>query len=96
MREAWSRYEARVTVHAPAEEVAKRLPWAARSIEPIDDQRCEYRTSDDDLDWLAMRIAMLGDDYEVHEPPELVERLRHMGERIARGTAGEAVRRHAS
>jgi hypothetical protein len=32
-----------------------------------------------------MRIAMLGADFEVHEPPELVERLREIGARIARG-----------
>ena len=70
---AWSRYEARVTVHAPAERMAKRLPWLAAALEPIDAQRCEYRTSDDDLGWLAIRIAMLGVEVEVHEPPELIE-----------------------
>ena len=41
--------------------------------------RCEYRTGDDDLGWLAMRIAMLGVDFEVHEPPELVEHLGALG-----------------
>ena len=34
---ARSRYEVRVTVHAPAEEVARRLPWLAGALEPIDD-----------------------------------------------------------
>ena len=33
-----------------------------------------------------MRIAMLGYEFEVHEPPELVERLREVGGRIARAT----------
>ena len=27
---------------------------------------------------------MLGVDFEVHEPPELVEHLRALGERVAR------------
>ena len=80
----YSRYEARVTVHAPAERVAARLPWIAGALEPIDDRRCEYRTSDDDLQWLAMRIAMLGADVEVHEPPELVAQLNALGERLQR------------
>ena len=77
-------YEARVTVHAPAAELRKRR-WLAGSVEPIDAGTCELRTSDDHLDWLAMRIAMLGFDYEVHEPPELVEHLRAVADRIVRG-----------
>lgn len=81
---AWSRYEARVTVHAPADEVAKRIPWSAGALEPIDAQRCEYRTSDDDLGWLAIRIAMLGVDVDVHEPPELVVELEALARRLHR------------
>ena len=83
---AWSRYEARVTVHAPADEIAKRIPWVAGALEPIDAQTCEYRTSDDNLGWLAIRIAMLGVDVEVHEPPELIEELRALAGRLSRAT----------
>ena len=83
LRSAPMRYVARVTVHAPAAELRKRR-WLAGSVEPLDDESCLYRTSDDDLDWLAMRVAMLGYDYEVHDPPELVERLRAMSVRIDR------------
>jgi predicted DNA-binding transcriptional regulator YafY len=81
---AGSRYEARVTVHAPADEIAKRLPWVAGSLESIDAHRCEYRTSDYDLEWLAIRIAMLGVDFEVHEPPELVTHLDALARRLSR------------
>jgi predicted DNA-binding transcriptional regulator YafY len=82
-----NRFEARVTVHAPAKEIAGRpaAHWAA--IEPIDEQSCEFRTGDDDLGWLAVRIAMLGADFEVHEPPELVEHMRALGDRLMRGAA---------
>lgn len=83
-----SRYEARVTVHAPADELAARLPWFAGALEPIDERRCEYRTSDDDLEWLALRIAMLGVDVEVHEPPELVAQIRALAGRLRRAAAG--------
>ena len=55
-------------------------------MEPRDDATCEYRTGDDDLGWLALRVLMLGVDFEVHEPPELVERLRSLSARIDRGT----------
>jgi predicted DNA-binding transcriptional regulator YafY len=81
---ARSRYEARVTVHAPAEEIQARTPWLAGALERIDADRCEYRTSDDNLEWLAIRVAMLGAEIEVHEPPELVEQLGVLGERLRR------------
>jgi predicted DNA-binding transcriptional regulator YafY len=87
---AWKhRYEARVTLHVPAEAIRSRVPRHWGSVEAIDDTACEYRTGDDDLDWLALRIAMLGVDFEVHEPPELRERLRAMARRLDRaaGTA---------
>jgi predicted DNA-binding transcriptional regulator YafY len=84
LRGAWSRYEARVTVHAPADAIAARLPWVAGALEPIDAERCEYRTSDDDLEWLALRIAMLGVDVDVHEPPELIAQLGVLAGRLHR------------
>jgi predicted DNA-binding transcriptional regulator YafY len=86
LKSAPARYEARVTVHAPAAAVRGRR-WGGATVEPIDDQRCTFRTGDDNLDWLAMRVAMLEWEYEVHEPPELVERLRALGGRIARAVA---------
>ena len=85
---AFSRYEARVTVHAPADEVARRLPWVAGALEPIDETRCEYRTADENLEWLALRVAMLGVEVDVHEPPELVEQLRVLAARLGRAAYG--------
>jgi predicted DNA-binding transcriptional regulator YafY len=82
---AWRhRFEARVTLHVPAEEIRERFPPHWGPVEPIDDQSCEYRTGDDDLDWLALRIAMFGVDFDVHEPPELIEHVRAMGQRLER------------
>ena len=52
--------------------------------EPLGEERCEYRTGDDNLDWLAVRIAMLGVEFEVHEPPELIEHLQALAARLAR------------
>ncbi|HEX2410306.1 MAG TPA: YafY family protein [Solirubrobacteraceae bacterium] len=85
---AGSRFEARVTVHASAEEVAARFPFIAGALEAIDAHRCEYRTSDDDLDWLALRIAMLGVDVDVDGSPELVEQLKTLSGRLRRATGG--------
>ena len=83
LSEAVYRYQARVTLHAPAAELRRRHPHLARSLTPLGEERCEYRTSDDHLDWLAMRIGMLGVPFEVHEPPELAERFRALADRFS-------------
>jgi predicted DNA-binding transcriptional regulator YafY len=81
------RYEARVTLHAGADEIAGRIPAHWGAVEAIDDESCTYRTGDDDLRWLALRIAILGVDFEVHEPPELVEHLYELGRRLTRAAS---------
>ncbi|HYM56942.1 MAG TPA: YafY family protein [Solirubrobacteraceae bacterium] len=81
------RYQARVTLQAPAEEVAKRSPYMWGSVEAIDERTCEYRTGDDSLDWLAMRVGMLGVEFEVHEPPELIERFELLAGRFVRAAS---------
>ena len=77
-----NRFEAVVTLRVAAE--ALRVPSHWGTIKPIDAHTCEYRTGDDDLSWLAVRIAMLGVDFEVHEPPELIEHLRALALRLGR------------
>jgi predicted DNA-binding transcriptional regulator YafY len=83
------RHQARVTLHASAETVAAGMQYLWGTVEPIDEETCEYRTSEDSLDWLAVRIGMLGFEFEVHEPPELVERFRFLADRFGRA-AGAA------
>lgn len=83
-RAGLSRHEARVTVHAPAEVARRRLPGAWGEVTPIDPATCELRTGDDDLGWLAIRLVMLDADIDVHEPPELRERLAELGGRLVR------------
>jgi len=78
-----SRYQARVTLQAPAAELERRrYLWG--TVEARGEHACEYRTNDDSLDWLAMRIGMLGVEFEVHEPPELVERFEQLAQRFGR------------
>ncbi|MDX6680813.1 MAG: hypothetical protein QOG94_852 [Solirubrobacteraceae bacterium] len=86
LSQAPSRHQARVTLHAPAAALRER-PYLWGTVEAIDSDTCEYRTSDDSLDWLAMRIGMLGVEFEVHEPVELVERMGELGARFARAAA---------
>jgi predicted DNA-binding transcriptional regulator YafY len=83
-----NRYEASVTLEGSAAELGARFPsWWGGELEPIDEGRCRYRTGDDDLGWLATRIVMLGVDFVVEEPPELIEHVRTLAARLERATA---------
>jgi predicted DNA-binding transcriptional regulator YafY len=80
-------YRADVTLHAPLATVAPAFGDAASELAAADDRTCRWRTSGDTLEWLAFRITMLGCEFVVHDPPELVDHLRALGDRIARATA---------
>jgi predicted DNA-binding transcriptional regulator YafY len=79
-----NRFEATVTLHASAEEMAARFPFHAGRIERRDADSCTYRTGDDNLGWLALRVAMFGVDFDVLEPPELIEQLQELSDRLGR------------
>ncbi|WP_405992726.1 helix-turn-helix transcriptional regulator [Streptomyces sp. NBC_00986] len=84
-------YEYAVTFAAPAEVVAARIPAWLGTPEPLDEHSCRLRaTTGDAVDWLAVRLAMLGYGFTVHEPEELVRQVRELGERLSRaGSAAE-------
>jgi predicted DNA-binding transcriptional regulator YafY len=79
-----TRYEAVVTLHAAAEQISNRIPAYWGAVEPIDARACQFTAGDDDLGWLALRIAMLGVEFETHKPPELLKHLRALGSRLHR------------
>jgi predicted DNA-binding transcriptional regulator YafY len=81
-------YRAVATLHAPAAEVARRLGDRAGDLEPIDERTCRLHSHTDTLEWLALRLAMLGCEFQVHEPPELAEYLRALGGRVTRAAGG--------
>jgi predicted DNA-binding transcriptional regulator YafY len=83
-----NRFEARVTLHVCADELARRGSLYGATIKAIDTNTCEYRGGDDNLAWLALRIAMLGVEFEVHEPPELAQYLRELAGRLERAAVG--------
>ncbi|WP_374196676.1 WYL domain-containing protein [Streptomyces sp. ISL-96] len=46
------------------------------ALEPIDEHSCTLRAGSDSLDELAIYVTTKGLDFQVHEPPELVEHVR--------------------
>jgi predicted DNA-binding transcriptional regulator YafY len=80
--------EARVVLHAPFAEMARRIPASAAAVTPVDDgsERCLLvcGASDSLVFWL-MALAV---EFEVLAPASLQERLRVAGERALRCAAG--------
>jgi predicted DNA-binding transcriptional regulator YafY len=70
-------------VGAPAASVRSRVGrWA--TVEALDDGHCRLRMRADNLDWAAAALGMLGADFTLVAPPELVERVRAWGTRFIR------------
>ncbi len=80
-------YRAVATLRVPAEEAARRFPGADKVV-PLDEHSCRLHSRADQLEWIAMRLVMLGCEFEVHEPPELIGYLGALGARATRATAG--------
>jgi predicted DNA-binding transcriptional regulator YafY len=75
---------ARVLLRAPLEQVAERIPPEAGVLEAVDQQTCILRVGASSLDELAVYIALIGVDFEVAEPPELVAYIRRLAEQFSR------------
>jgi predicted DNA-binding transcriptional regulator YafY len=84
---AW-RYRARVTVHAPAEVIADRLPAAVGPVEAIDETTCVVHTGADNVETLALWLGMLGADFNVTNSPELADHFRVLADRYRRAAGG--------
>ena len=80
------RCQARVTVHAPADVIIQQLPPAI-TVEPVDAHTCVVSAGADTPQILAAYLGMFDADFEVSEPPELVEHLRTLARRYKRAIA---------
>ncbi|MFD4006063.1 helix-turn-helix transcriptional regulator [Streptomyces rubiginosohelvolus] len=78
------RYRAVIKMHGSAGEVALEVPPSLGVVEPLDDRTCVLRIGSTSLDHLAVWVAAFGFDFEVQEPPELVEHLRTLSCRLHR------------
>ncbi|HEU0165445.1 MAG TPA: YafY family protein [Thermomicrobiales bacterium] len=82
-RAGW-RYTARFRVQAAAEVVLDRINPAVGIVEAVDDETCILMSGADSLDTVAVYIGMLGFDFTVEDPPELIAYLRATAERYQR------------
>ncbi len=75
---------ARIAVDAPASEVLARINPAVGVVETIDEGHAVLVTGGDSIETVAVWVGMLGLDFHVSEPPELVEHVRTLQQRYAR------------
>ena len=80
-------FRARVTLQAPVEAVTKRVPPSAGVLEAVDQSSCLLHTGSHSLEGLTIHLMLLGVDFQVHEPPELIEHLRRLAERLGRASS---------
>jgi predicted DNA-binding transcriptional regulator YafY len=80
-------YDVELLIEAPAAVVRDRIGrWS--TVEDIDASRCLVRMTADVLDWPIMALGMVGADFQVVSPPELLDRVHDWGHRFSRaGTA---------
>jgi predicted DNA-binding transcriptional regulator YafY len=78
---------ARITIHAPAEAVLSRINPTVGVVEAIDESTSVLVTGADSLEIMAVYVGMLGLDFTVTEPPNLVAHVRELGERYLRAVA---------
>ncbi len=84
------RYQARIVVHAPPEVVAEHVPPSVALLEPDGAGDCVLTSGSDSLEQLALHTAMIGADFTVLEPPELISTIRVLAHRLSR-SAGPGV-----
>src|SRR5438105_12431487 len=82
VRSAPSKYESRVIVNAAAQVIAERVPREV-VVEPLDDNSCVVHARSNSVEMLALYLGMLGADFTVTDPPELVHRLGMLAGRFA-------------
>ena len=86
------RCRARIRLLVDAEVAARRLPPYAGSIEAIDEQSCMLDAGASTYEGLAMHLALMGVDFEVSEPAELVKEIRRIRDRYRRALNGNGFR----
>jgi predicted DNA-binding transcriptional regulator YafY len=84
-------YEIEVVVEAPASVVRERIGrWA--SVSGIGATRCRVRMTADALEWPILGLGMVGADFQVISPPELIDWVRDWGARFSRAGQGSGPR----
>jgi predicted DNA-binding transcriptional regulator YafY len=76
-------YGVEVLVDASATTVRERIGrWS--TVEEVDAEHCRVRMTTESLDWPIMALGVLGADFRVLDPPELLDQIHNWGARFNR------------
>lgn len=75
-------HQARFLVHAPADTVRAQIPASAAVVRERGNETCEVSSGAASLDFVLMHVLLLGHEFEVLDPPELVTRCRELAEKL--------------
>ncbi|AZK93381.1 MULTISPECIES: helix-turn-helix transcriptional regulator [Streptomyces] len=76
--------EAVIRLHMSAERARERISPSDGVVEPVDDGHCLLHTGATSLDVMVIHVMLMGVDFEVVEPVELVEHIRMLRDRLGR------------
>lgn len=83
------RHHATIRLHAPASEVAAKVPPAA-VVEAVDERSCLLKAGADTLEYLALYLGLLDADFDVVDSPEFAGHLRKLIGRFGRAISAPA------
>ena len=62
--------------------MAKRIPLSAGVLEVIDENSCLLHSGSHSLEGITIHLLLLGVDFQVHDPPELIDYMRRLAGRL--------------
>ncbi|WP_433009180.1 helix-turn-helix transcriptional regulator [Kribbella sp. CA-294648] len=85
---AWGayRHQARFILQAPAAVIADRIAPTVGSVEAIDDTSCAFTTGANTLDELLLYVGLLGIDFRIESPQELIDHVPVLTARLTAAT----------
>jgi predicted DNA-binding transcriptional regulator YafY len=77
------RYQARFLMHAPAEQIADRIPTTVGVVEMVGPSTCILSAGSNSLDELLLYVGLLGVDFEIQSPPDLIAHVQTLTSRLS-------------
>jgi hypothetical protein len=73
-------------LQAPAAVIADRVSPTAGSVEAVDDTSCVFTTGANTLDELLLYVGLLGIDFRIESPQELIDHVPVLTARLTAAT----------
>jgi predicted DNA-binding transcriptional regulator YafY len=67
------------------ETLARRISPSLGALETIDAESCLLHTGAHSLEAITIHLLLLGVEFQVHEPPELISYIREVTARLSQG-----------